>query len=798
MSRQNLMMIKKLSKANLKADNVKLYFAGSIIALAAVLLTVVFTFGYNSFTNMQQDSDFQAIFNDVSEAKSIQLEQVNEVDKVGLYLEVGREKQEERLLSILYTDQTMMDLSYARIDEGKFPTKPNEIVIERDYFSKTSYKPGIGDRIVVEFRNNASKQMQMNEFVISGLLHTTASGEGNRISYNALVSKAFVDADPHLSKEKYSAAIRILNAGSYANEELKSTIKDIGKQIDLSEQNIQINHKNVDTHNLSSDTILTIFCILFIIALACWVVIYNIFYISIIKQIKQYGQLRALGATRKQIKKLVKYEGRYLSRKFIPAGVLLGCLISWAMNPFTWNLLPSIFLALAAGLFTELTVRFSLNSPANFAAKISPIEAIRYVGAETYTFKKKEKKSSKRLTPFTLAGMSLTRSRKKTTLTLLSLVISGVLFISFATLLSSVDSIAKTRHYFPNNGKFIIQVNNELYSETVNLSDLQSEDQLSGALKDDILSISGVENVVDRQYIEARVNGTEESEGPMVVGIEDISASNIESLRKRLVQGDIPEPNSSNNFQILMNSSSGDFEFYDIRYQVGDRVSLIIGDDKNKIEHEFEIVGDLADKNLGVLFYLPSGVMESITPFNPNQSYEVILTQDTNEQMVKDELEKIIQNEDTLKLNSFSDMAKSNKAAFRTITIAVYTFMIFIALFSVINLLNTVMTSINARKFELGIMQAIGMEYKQLSAMLGYEAGFFIVGSFVISLIIGNLIGYGLSESLGNVGGLSFIQYHFPWSPILMYLIVMLLIRAVVLKIVRISTAQKTVVERLR
>ncbi|MDU5947820.1 MAG: ABC transporter permease, partial [Paenibacillus macerans] len=187
-----------------------------------------------------------------------------------------------------------------------------------------------------------------------------------------------------------------------------------------------------------------------------------------------------------------------------------------------------------------------------------------------------------------------------------------------------------------------------------------------------------------------------------------------------------------------------------------------------------------------------------LAPFNPNQSFEVVLKENTNEQIVKEELQRLIQNKDTLNVLSFSDMVKSNKAGFRMITIAVYSFMIFIALFSVINLLNTVMTTINARRVEIGIMQAIGMDRKQLFAMLGCETGFLIVGSFVISLLAGNLIGYGISESLGNVGGLSFIHYKFPWLAIFLYVFATLLIQVCVLRFMRSSMSRQTVVERLR
>ncbi|MNC52457.1 hypothetical protein D3C75_1018040 [compost metagenome] len=82
--------------------------------------------------------------------------------------------------------------------------------------------------------------------------------------------------------------------------------------------------------------------------------------------------------------------------------------------------------------------------------------------------------------------------------------------------------------------------------------------------------------------------------------------------------------------------------------------------------------------------------------------------------------------------------------------------------------------------------------------MLWYETGFMIVGSLVISLIAGNVIGYGLSESLGNMGGLSFIHYQFPWRPILLYVFAMLLVQSGVLQFVKVSISRQTVVERLR
>ncbi|MEK4139795.1 ABC transporter permease [Paenibacillus sp. FSL L8-0333] len=795
MSIQNKTVMIRIAKANLKAEKTKNYFVGSVIALAAFLLTVVMTFGYNSFTNLQNESNFQALFYNLNNNEISRLKEIEEINKIGLYKEIGREKKEERLLSILYTDPAMMDLSNANIVLGKFPTKENEIAIEKDFQLSDDRSLGLGDSISLQFRNNASKEFQTSQFVITGILQTTASGNENRIGYNALVSSAFVEADPFLSKEDYSAAISINNSSSYSNEELKSKIKEIGQRMGIPERNIQINNVNVDSNNLSGSTVITILSIMLIIVLACWLVIYNIFYISITKRIKQYGQLRAIGATKKQIKQLVLYEGKNLSRKYIPIGVIFGCLMSWILSGFHWNAAPSFSLAFLAGLLTKVTVRASLNAPSKFASRISPITAIRHVDADVNT--KKEKRNSKRLTPFSLAALNLSRSRKKTVLTLLSLFLSGTLFVSLGTLLNSVDPISKAEKYFPNHGQFDIQINNDLYSETTSLSDLQTEGQLSTSLKNKILAINEVEDVIEHQYIEAAIEGIKTDDGAAIVSIENIPTLNNERGSSHLAEGKIPDVDSSDASYILLNSASSDLDYYGAHYAVGDHISFIIANDQEKAKHDFEIIGDIPDKNSGTSFYLPPKVMQTTAPFNSNKSYEVITMDKANEELIKSELEGMILNEDTLKLLSFSEVVESNRIAFRTITISVYSFMVFIAVFSMINLLNTIITTISARKGELGLMQAIGMGRKQLMAMLTYETGFLVVGSFTMALVTGNLMGYMISKSAGNMGGLSYIQYQFPWSAIFLYFLVILLVQTGMVQFVRRTISKQSIIEQL-
>lgn len=365
------------------------------------------------------------------------------------------------------------------------------------------------------------------------------------------------------------------------------------------------------------------------------------------------------------------------------------------------------------------------------------------------------------------------------------------------TLLNSVDPISKAEKYFPNHGQFDIQINNDLYSETTSLSDLQTEGQLSTSLKNKILAINEVEDVIEHQYIEAAIEGIKTDDGAAIVSIENIPTLYNERWSSHLAEGKIPDVDSSDASYILLNSASSDLDYYGAHYSVGDHISFIIANDQEKAKHDFEIIGDIPDKNSGTSFYLPPKVMQTTAPFNSNKSYEVITMDKANEELIKSELEGMILNEDTLKLLSFSEVVESNRIAFRTITISVYSFMVFIAVFSMINLLNTIITTISARKGELGLMQAIGMGRKQLMAMLTYETGFLVVGSFTMALVTGNLMGYMISKSAGNMGGLSYIQYQFPWSAIFLYFLVILLVQTGMVQFVRRTISKQSIIEQL-
>ncbi|WP_150273689.1 ABC transporter permease [Paenibacillus tepidiphilus] len=554
---------------------------------------------------------------------------------------------------------------------------------------------------------------------------------------------------------------------------------------------------NAAVPSVSADGLLALLAVVLIILLACWMAVYNIFYISVAMRVRFYGRLRALGAVHQQIRQLVVYEGKLLSRRFIPCGILPGYLAGRLMVSSGWDGWTALLLAALAAAFTGLTVRISLRTPASYAAKITPAEGIRHIEASISGGQKRI--STRRLSPFRLAWLQLSRSRKKTVFSLLSLAFSGVLFMVFAALLTSADPASRAQAYFPGGGQFSVQLDDALYSPEVGLDDLQSKGELSAGLHDELLSIAGVEAVYVHQYLEAELAGMNNTGEPVVVGIANITEHNRGELDKQLITGTIPEHTSGGAPALVINSASSEYAAYGLELAVGDRVLLRTGSGSRQSEHEAVIAGEIRDTDSGTLFLAASETMPALAGFNPAQSMEISAANHMEKQVGQDIQQLMAQKGmATLKLVSYQEVAESFRDAFRSITLAGYALIGCIAAFSLLNLLNTLIAAIVARTYELGIMQAIGMKRKQLTAMLTYEACMLIAGSAAFAFSLGNLLGYWLTSAVSRVGGLSYISYRFPGAAIILYGAVIALILGGVIRLMGYTISRQNVVERLK
>ena len=113
------------------------------------------------------------------------------------------------------------------------------------------------------------------------------------------------------------------------------------------------------------------FLIGFITFVGSGIVIYSIFYISVASNIRNYGQLRTIGTTKRQIKKMVYREGKLLAAIGIPIGLIVGNIIGYFLIPDGWCLLTTLCVTIGVGLFTFIIVLDIPLLPAILTASIS-------------------------------------------------------------------------------------------------------------------------------------------------------------------------------------------------------------------------------------------------------------------------------------------------------------------------------------------------------------------------------------------------------------------------------------------
>ena len=151
-----------------------------------------------------------------------------------------------------------------------------------------------------------------------------------------------------------------------------------------------------------------------------------------------------------------------------------------------------------------------------------------------------------------------------------------------------------------------------------------------------------------------------------------------------------------------------------------------------------------------------------------------------------------------LRLKTLKDMTMQYKSVFSTISAAAYALLAVLIMFSIINLVNTSMTNIISRRKEMGLFQAIGLDSKQLSHMIGFENGFQTLGSFAASIAGGLIIGKAICSAIGNVPGFSFVDYTFPIVSVCLYFLLVFALQFILTKWASLYCRQNSVVEQLR
>lgn len=786
-------VIRKIVSAQLKHDKLKKYLSIFAISLATFLMTavlllvsgiiVVNTNGGNSITG-----SYHALVSGLTKEQYEKLSADKRIEKLGFNALIENASADGLQLNISCSNEDSLLLNGLSVSEGNMPQKRNEILVEKDYLSKQGIDAKIGDKISLPGENNQERQ----EFVISGYMKTSAKGT-ERSLYAAIVSmEYFLDTDGWNTLSPM-AMFRLKSQYASGSEQIQNEITEICKEAGIL-QTPSVNHAYIELSQPSVLLVIAGIAGLAIIIMAGVLVIYCIFYISIINSIREYGQLRTIGMTDKQIKRLVYKEGTSLSLIAIPIGLIMGTFLSYFLVPQGFQFKNLLWAYPIVILFSYLTVRLSIRKPAVIAASVSPIEAYRYETGSNHGYKHKGKK----ITPISLAKEQIIRDKKKNVLTITSLVLTGVLLFGTSSILSSINARDMALSGF-SLGQFYIRIQDQELRENA-LETVESNSPFTEEAYSALGQVSGVKQITTITNLPVSNDLKAKESNGAIVGFDK---TDMDLIRECNFGKTIPEYQEiAAKNQIIVGRPSDFKEYFGIQPEVGNAIKLKVFDGTDAKEMEFSIAAVLDENKIGNngdkidMLLLPNESMKKITVSNMTYQW-VIRVDEKMEQQAEKEIEQILVTNPRLAVTTLSGAIAQNENFLQGMILALAVIIIFISCFAIMNLLNTIFTSVIVRQKEFALMRSVGMTQKQLTTMVCCEGLLIVSIGLILSLIVGGFIGYFLCALLKN-GLMTYLNYQFPFSVTLFYCMLVVICSLLVSEIALRHQKSMSLIELLR
>ena len=738
-------IVKNLAKRNLKSEKRRNVMVIIAVALAAFLICftgIVST----SLTQMQRNQvvdTYEAVWLGVEENDIETLKGLPEFERVGGYYMLGEELSEQGYhASYVYCDAQMMEITKAQMEllEGRVPEKANEVVVSEYFLSTYGNNAKIGDTVTLD------TESFHGDYVVTGIMDSVNEKEANTCAI--ILSNAALTGWKGFDPTGYRAYVHFKNSDQLGEELMTSYCREIAEEYQLPMP--KMNSKYFAYASKSFDFALMA-GVIAIVLIGGYIVIQSIFRISINDKIKSYGQLRTIGATPKQIKRIVKREGRKLGSIGILIGTVLGVCGGFLLFPKGFNAVSYVATIILTLISSWIMVSVSIRKPIKIAAGISPIEAVRFTPAQKDI---RSRKKNIKLNPVSMGIANFKRDRKKTVAIVASLSLGGIilLVVSSIVLLRSPEALA--RQSFPD-GDYKIYLDSKLPEQEV----MAAGNPLNEELKQEILAIEGVTDVIAKRqslFVNYSINGIEDG------GMCDIlTEQNYSAVEAALIEGTMPPDAHS----IIIDSHTSDRD----NIGVGETVELTSG--KSTIPVTISGVFNNALDNGhgthhfdGALEFAPEALFHELHPEITSFDYSwSIVSNPKKADHVRDELKNIISAHADIALDDINTVIEYEKMINSIVFGSMEAFSWVVFLFGVINLINTTLSNQMSRKQENSVLRSIGLTQKQLCKMNICEGLCYAFFATLATLIVGLPVSifacskFSVEAFAGNV-----VPYKFP------------------------------------
>ena len=748
---------------------------------------------------------------------------------------------------IAYTEEAFDNTKITLVD-GRLPQNASEIIISKSIIDNAEVNIEIGNRISLDIGSrvcsDGSIMTQNNpyfvyeegyneidecnetlnykytkEYTVVGIMERL---DYNIESYNAPGYTVITYTD-NLSSNSYNVSLLFKDPGYY-----KDFINTLANSDDLKDYNYTLNADLLRWEGVglsgSNQTMLYTVAgvVIAIIIITSVFVIRNSFNISITEKTKQYGMLASIGATSKQIKKNVLYEGFILGLIGIPIGILCGILAVFILCNVVNFLMPEfirdttfvfsvpILPILLSVALAVITIYLSVISAARKSSKISPIEAIR--NNNEIKINPKKLKTPKVIGKIfgiggEIAYKNLKRSRKKYRTTVISLVVSVAVFISLSSLLNYGFNL--TGMYYKDLG-FNMEVsiypkatdtettNDDILSAYNDILSLNNIDKYSLERRT-LLEVDGKKYLSDDGFFNYYGDPKDEFNEESLVNIELVSLGDAEY--ERFIERIGGNKEDCQNGGILIDDGSmyvddhyKHFNIYNV--DVGDTIT---GTLENGTEYSLNIVARADERPMGLEnLYSSSGyiIVSDSMMDSLDYSYNSLFINSSDTTELENDINDYLENTDyEYYLYNVEEEVNAQKSMILLISIFLYGFIIVISLIGITNIFNTITTNMNLRSREFAMLKSIGMTKREFNRMVHLESIFYGTKSLLIGIPLGLLGSFGIYKAFAVGNDFGFIV---PYLAILIAVVIVFLLIGLIMHVSVKKINKQNIIETIR
>lgn len=454
---KNGKVIRRLSFKTFWASRKRNWIAVFAIALTTLLFTCLFTIAlsinssYETYTFRQIGGYNHGSFKEVNEQQAAALSAHPKVKETGLRKNIGIAASgvfAKTPAEVSYMDENMAKWSYCVPAEGRLPESGKEIAMDTGALALLGIEPKLGSQVTLTWEVDDKNQQfreRTDTFTLVGFWEYDDLSPVHFIN----ISEEYAD---QVEAEAIAAGLEPFRADLNVMLSSSINIRGVMEQIDT-DLGYQWEDRSADNcvrigvnwgytasqvgSTIDVTTVLAIVAFVLLVVFTGYLIIYNIFRISVMGDIRFYGLLKTIGTTPKQLSRIIRMQALMLCIVGIPAGMLAGYGIGAVLTPVvlkttslgntarmvsTISTSPLIFIGSA--LFSLITVLLSCSRPGRIAGRVSPVEATRYTEKGESSAKRRATRGAK---VYHMAFANLGRSKSKTALVIVSLSLSVVL-----------------------------------------------------------------------------------------------------------------------------------------------------------------------------------------------------------------------------------------------------------------------------------------------------------------------------------------------------------------------------------